>query len=63
MTAPDGAGGDATRDTVEIFATLHRLPGVGPNEPEGWRLAGTIVPVAYIAWSGWLILLGAFLLA
>jgi uncharacterized protein DUF4386 len=37
------------------------LEFVGPNEPEGWALAGTIVPIAYIAWSVWLILLGVFL--
>ena len=35
---------------------------VGPNEREGWALAGTIVPIAYIAWSIWLILLGVLLL-
>ena len=37
------------------------LEFVGPNEPDGWALAGTIVPIAYIAWSVWLILLGVFL--
>jgi hypothetical protein len=114
VAAPDGAAGQATRDTVEVlFATLHRLLGVGigehlgylltglwtllvaasivstavlpgwlgivgvvigvallvgtlefvgPNERAGWPLAGTIVPIAYIAWSVWLIALGAFLL-
>jgi hypothetical protein len=31
---------------------------VGPNEEHGWPLAGTIVPIAYIAWSIWLIALG-----
>jgi uncharacterized protein DUF4386 len=31
---------------------------VGPNEELGWPLAGTIVPIAYIAWSVWLIALG-----
>lgn len=31
---------------------------VGPNEQNGWPLAGTIVPIAYIAWSAWLIALG-----
>ena len=36
---------------------------VGPDEPGGWALAGTIVPIAYIAWSVWLILIGAFLLS
>ena len=38
------------------------LEFVGPNERDGWRLAGTIVPIAYIAWSIWLIALGVFLL-
>jgi uncharacterized protein DUF4386 len=35
---------------------------VGPNEEHGWPLAGTIVPIAYIAWSAWLIALGVGLL-
>ena len=35
---------------------------VGPNERDGWALAGTIVPIAYIAWSLWLIVLGILLL-
>ena len=34
----------------------------GPNERDGWRLAGIVVPIAYIAWSLWLIALGVFLL-
>jgi hypothetical protein len=38
------------------------LEFVGPNEKDGWPLAGTIVPIAYIAWSLWLIGLGLFLL-
>ena len=38
------------------------LEFVGPNESEGWPLAGTIVPIAYIAWSVWLIALGVALL-
>jgi hypothetical protein len=38
------------------------LEFVGPNEPEGWAPAGAIVPIAYIAWSIWLILIGVFLL-
>lgn len=37
---------------------LGSLEFVGPNERVGWALAGTIVPVAYIAWSVWLIALG-----
>jgi hypothetical protein len=35
---------------------------VGPNEQDGWPLAGTIVPIAYVAWSLWLIAMGIFLL-
>ena len=42
-----------------LFGTLEF---VGPNERDGWPLAGTIVPIAYIAWSLWLIALGVFLL-
>jgi hypothetical protein len=34
------------------------LEFLGPNEQDGWPLAGTIVPIAYIAWSIWLIALG-----
>jgi hypothetical protein len=34
------------------------LEFVGPNERAGWRAAGTIVSIAYIAWSLWLIALG-----
>jgi hypothetical protein len=38
------------------------LEFAGRNERDGWPLAGTIVPIAYIAWSIWLIALGVFLL-
>lgn len=38
------------------------LEFVGPNEKAGWPLAGRIVPLAYIAWSIWLVALGVFLL-
>jgi Domain of unknown function (DUF4386) len=34
------------------------LEFVGPNERAGWSVAGTIVPIAYVAWSLWLIALG-----
>jgi hypothetical protein len=41
---------------------LGSLEFVGPFEPGGWRLAGTLVPLAYIGWSLWLLALGiAFL--
>ena len=38
------------------------LEFVGPNEPDGWPLAGTIVPIAYAARSLWLVAICVFLL-
>jgi hypothetical protein len=34
----------------------------GTNERDGWPVAGTVVPIAYITWSLWLILMGVLLL-
>jgi len=36
---------------------------LGSFEPAGWKLAGQLTPIAYIAWSLWLIALGVALLA
>ena len=47
---------------IGIALLVGTLEFVGPNEPDGWTLAGTIVPIAYIAWSIWLIVLGVLLL-
>ena len=47
---------------IGIALLIGTLEFVGPNERDGWALAGTIVPVAYIAWSIWLIALGVGLL-
>jgi hypothetical protein len=41
---------------------LGSLEFVGPFEPSGWKLAGTLVPLAYIGWSVWLLALGIGLL-
>jgi hypothetical protein len=41
---------------------LGSLEFVGPFEPGGWKLAGTLVPFAYIGWSVWLLALGIGLL-
>jgi hypothetical protein len=41
---------------------LGSLEFVGPFEVRGWRLAGTLVPLAYIGWSVWLLALGIGLL-
>ena len=35
---------------------------VGANEKDGWSVAGVIVPIAYVAWSLWLVALGVGLL-
>jgi len=47
---------------IGVALLLGTLEFVGPNERDGWPLAGTIVPIAYIAWSIWLIALGVFLI-
>lgn len=46
---------------VGVALLIGALEFVGPNEKEGWPLAGTIVPISYVAWSLWLIALGVFL--
>jgi Domain of unknown function (DUF4386) len=38
------------------------LEFVGPFEEKGWKLAGTMVPIAYTAWSLWLVISGVVLL-
>ncbi len=35
---------------------------VGPNEELGWNVAAVIVPIAYVAWSLWLVALGVGIL-
>jgi len=35
---------------------------VGRFEEHGWKLAGTIVPIAYTVWSLWLVSTGIVLL-
>jgi Domain of unknown function (DUF4386) len=47
---------------IGLALLVGTLEFVGPNEGHGWPLAGTIVPIAYIAWSVWLIALGVALL-
>jgi hypothetical protein len=41
---------------------LGSLEFVGAFEPRGWKLAGTLVPLAYVGWSVWLLALGIGLL-
>jgi hypothetical protein len=47
---------------IGVALLIGTLEFAGPNEERGWALAGTIVPIAYIAWSLWLIALGVALL-
>jgi hypothetical protein len=46
---------------IGLALLVGTLEFVGPNEPEGWPRAGTVVPIAYIAWSIWLVALGVLL--
>lgn len=41
---------------------LCSLEFVGPAEREGWKVAATLTPPTYIAWSLWLVGVGIFLL-
>lgn len=47
---------------IGVALLIGTLEFVGPNEERGWPLAGTIVPIAYITWSLWLVGLGIALL-
>ena len=41
---------------------LCSLEFVGGFEPSGWKLAGGLTPITYVAWSIWLIAVGVALL-
>lgn len=43
---------------IGLTLLIGALEFVGPNEEGGWGTAGTVIPIAYIAWSIWLIALG-----
>jgi hypothetical protein len=43
---------------IGVALLVGSLEFVGPNERAGWSMAGVIVPIAYLAWSVWLIGLG-----
>jgi hypothetical protein len=47
---------------VGVALLIGTLEFVGPNERDGWSPAGVIVPIAYIGWSVWLMVLGVVLL-
>jgi hypothetical protein len=47
---------------IGVFLIVGSLEFVGRFEEQGWKLAGAIVPITYIAWSLWLIASGLVLL-
>ena len=47
---------------IGAVLALCSLEFVGPAERHGWKLAATLTPITYIAWSLWLIAAGIALL-
>jgi hypothetical protein len=47
---------------IGALLAMCSLEFVGPFERNGWKLAGDVTPIAYIAWSVWLVGLGVLLL-
>ncbi|MGH3345679.1 MAG: DUF4386 domain-containing protein [Nocardioides sp.] len=47
---------------IGTVLTLCSLEFVGPAERDGWKLAATLTPITYIAWSLWLVACGIALL-
>jgi hypothetical protein len=47
---------------IGLFLVAGSLEFVGRFEEKGWKIAGAIVPIAYTAWSLWLISAGLVLL-
>ena len=47
---------------IGLLLIVGSLEFVGGFEEQGWKLAGAIVPITYVAWSLWLILAGPILL-
>ena len=47
---------------IGAILVLCSLEFVGPAERDGWKLAATLTPIAYVAWSLWLVGCGFALL-
>ena len=47
---------------IGLALIVGSLESSAPSEEKGWKLAGTIVPIAYTAWSLWLVISGIVLL-
>jgi hypothetical protein len=48
---------------VGLAVALGTLEFLGSHERDGWPVIGTIVPIAYLVWSLWLLVLGVLLVA
>jgi hypothetical protein len=48
---------------IGAFLLVGSFEFVGRFEETGWKLAGAVVPIAYTAWSLWLITAGVVLQA
>ena len=47
---------------VGVLLALCSMEFIGPFEPAGWKLAGALMPITYVAWSLWLAVTGIALL-
>jgi hypothetical protein len=47
---------------IGVAQLIGALEFIGANEPKGWAVAERLTPIAYIAWSLWLIACGVALL-
>jgi hypothetical protein len=47
---------------IGVTQLIGALEFIGANEPKGWAVAERVTPIAYIAWSLWLIACGVALL-
>lgn len=47
---------------VGVLLALCSMEFIGRFEPAGWKLAGALTPIAYVAWSLWLAATGIALL-
>jgi hypothetical protein len=61
-TYHDPAASEARREaTAVVFESFPEF--VGTFEEKGWKVAGAMIPIAYTAWSLWLVATGIVLLA
>jgi len=61
VAAQGGAPGLRRTIIIGLFLSVGSVEFVGRFDEQGWRFAGVIVPITYVAWSLWLILSGVVL--